>query len=344
MPSSGFETCPGAAIVRICLACRSSLPDDPWKRIFRRYNREELGMPADPTELPVAKRKSATAGKRQSELTDAEKLKLGAGNIGSLFSELNSELNEIWEDFIAVDYYLREVHGQIKAKTLDRLVIPRLVSRSGMMPISVDATYGIISRIRERTSPRHAFIDAISAFEQFMSALVFQVYMDFPRKLKGLKAGDEEQKRQQKLLEVILGSEDRHEMIHKLVEEKVRGIFYGNPTELFTKDKVAIGFGNHFEANRRPQLEVFREMTARRNVIVHNKGRIDRKYLSEVGAGPLNYGQKVSIDEQYLKRAILIMKDLAADAAQLTATHVYREPLFGRAKKVQIAARKRPMK
>ncbi|MCS3725541.1 hypothetical protein [Bradyrhizobium betae] len=302
-------------------------------------------MSAD-SNAPARKTKSATSGKLQSELTDAERQKLGARNIGVLFSSLNTELNEIWEDFIAIDFYLLEVHRQVKAKTLDCLVVPRLVSKPRKQAISASDVYGVLSRIREHTSGRHAFIDAISSFEQFMSTLVFKVYLDFPRKLKGLSQHSEVETsgRQQKLIEVILESKDRYEILHKLIEEKVRGIFYGNPIDLFAKDKAALGFGQHFKNNKVPLLEALQEMTARRNIIIHNEARVDRKYLLEVPSSPLQLGQKVKIDKHYLERALLVMKDLAADAAQLAATNNYKESLYGRAKRVQVAAKKRPLK
>ena len=53
-------------------------------------------MSADPN-TSAKKAKSTTSGKLRNELTDAERQKLGAGNIGTLFSSLNTELNEIWE-------------------------------------------------------------------------------------------------------------------------------------------------------------------------------------------------------------------------------------------------------
>jgi hypothetical protein len=37
------------------------------------------------------------------------------------------------------------------------------------------------------------------------------------------------------------------------------------------------------------------------------------------------------------------MKDIAADAAQLVATNVYKEALRGRAKKIQLAAKHKPV-
>jgi hypothetical protein len=106
--------------------------------------------------------------------------------------------------------------------------------------------------------------------------------------------------------------------------------------------KAAVGFGPHFKDKQGPLLEALREITARRNVIIHNEGRIDRKYVFEVST-TLRLGQKVDIDETYLRRSLLVMKDLAADAAQLVAKNIYKKPLYGRVKKIQLAAKHRPV-
>lgn len=289
---------------------------------------------------------TGTSSKRHSELTDEEKRKFGAPHIGVLFASFNTQLNEIWEDFKSLDFYLFEVHKLTKAGSIERVTIQRLVSKPSMEKLSASAVYGIIDRIRGKAAGRHAFVDAIAAFEHFISMLVFKVYLDFPRKLRGVSRAveNETSARHQKLLDIIFDSVDRYEMIHKLIEEKVRSIFYGNPVDLFSKDKALIEFGTHFKEHKALLLTELAEVIARRNVIMHNEGRVDRKYLNEVANSTLKLGQKVSVDEIYLRRALLVMKDLAADAAQLVATNIYKEPLFGRAKRVQDAAKKRPLK
>jgi hypothetical protein len=298
------------------------------------------------TTTQKSKVKIRASNKRRSELTDAEIKKFGAPHIGTLFSNFNTELNEIWEDFKSLDFYLLEVHKLTKLGSIERVVVPRLVSKPPMEQLSASAVYGIISRITGKTAGRHAFVDAIGAFEHFISMLVFKVYLDFPRKLRGLSRQLEtgNASRQQKLLDMIFDSADRYEMFHKLIEEKVRSIFYGNPVDLFSKDKAFIEFGTHFKEKKSLLLVELAEIIARRNIIMHNEARVDRKYLNEVANTNLKLGQKPSIDELYLRRALLIMKDLAADAAQLVATNIYKEPLFGRAKQIQDAAEKRPIK
>ena len=100
-------------------------------------------------------------------------------------------------------------------------------------------------------------------------------------------------------------------MFHKLCRGKCQRYVLWNPLDLFERDKARIGFQSFFKHNKKPLLETFQEITARRNVIVHNEGRIDRKYVFEVKNTSLSLGQKVGIDEQYLRRSLLVIKDLS---------------------------------
>lgn len=237
---------------------------------------------AEQSNAPALSKRTShrTSNKLYQELTQAEKQRFGAPNVGILFKKFNSDLNEIWEDYISINFYLPKIHDYIKSGAMEPVVIPKLVHNSRLSPSSRNTVYGILRRIGGKTSGVHAFIDAVSLFEHFISNLVFNVYMDFPAKLKGLSkdAGDEIEGRKIKLLNVILESASRDEIILKLVDEKVRSIFYGNPIDLFAKDKANIGFGGYFRENQTLLLDAFQEIAARRNIIMHNEGRVDRKY------------------------------------------------------------------
>jgi hypothetical protein len=286
--------------------------------------------------------------KLRSELTQDEKQRFGAPNVVSLFRRFNSELNEIWEDYTSITFYMSTVHDGVKSGKIKAVSIPKLVHKPRVQPSSHNVVYGILNSIRTKTSGKHAFIDAVSLFEHYMSKLVLRVYMDFPHKLKGLNkdSGEEADARRKKLLDVILDSSNRDEMIEKLIEEKIRSLFYGNPSDLFDNDKANIGFKTHFKDNKDNQVSLvkkFQEITARRNIIMHNEGRVDRKYLSEAPGSVLKIGEVVGFDEAYLRQSLLVIKELAASAAQLVATNIYKMPLRGKVNKVQEAARKRPI-
>ena len=262
-----------------------------------------------------------------------------------MFRAFNFNLNEIWEDYISITFYMRKIHDGVKSGEIAPVSIPKLVLKPRLQPANRKVIYGIIHRISSKTSGVHAFIDAVSLFEHFMSNLVLRVYIDFPAKLKGLNkdSGEEADTRRKKLLDVIIDSANRDEMIQKLIEEKIRGLFYGNPSDLFERDKANIGFNKHFREKQASLVSAFQEITARRNIIMHNDGRVDRKYLSEVPGSVLKLGDSVYIDDAYLREALLVIKELAASSAQLVTTNVYKRSVRGKIRKIQIAAGRKPV-
>jgi hypothetical protein len=130
--------------------------------------------------------------------------------------------------------------------------------------------------------------------------------------MAGKSAGQSDQEDQRdKLLKIVIDSADREEIIRKIAEEKIRSIFYGNPTDFFTKDKANIGLGDYIKNNYKNAIGNYQEIVARRNISIHNNGRVDRKYLREVGRSSSKLGQKLQINREYFKSALVILRGLA---------------------------------
>jgi hypothetical protein len=269
------------------------------------------------------------ARKLRRDLSQTDLERFGASNIGTLFRKYYSDSNEIWEDYIAINFYLGRVHALLKDDVVDAIELPFVNQPTNAQTLSKNTIYGIINRITNRTNGLHAFIDSVILFEHLVQTLVFEVYTTFPDKLKGLSKdfGDERDDRRGKLLEIILRSVDRDEMIQKLVEEKVRSLFYGNPAALFEKDKANIGFGKLFQEKRNELVVKFQEIVARRNIIVHNQARVDRKYNAEVSGSKFKLGASVSISEEYLRSTIAVLQELAALSAAQVTFAVYKTPV-----------------
>jgi hypothetical protein len=115
----------------------------------------------------------------------------------------------------------------------------------------------------------------------------------------------------------------------------VRSIFYGNPTEFFTKDKkVRLELGSYFTDRHSRNLTHFAEIIARRNILAHNGGRVDSKYLREVKDAEFTFGQKVSVDKEYLRHSIIVLRGLAAIASLKIIQNVYKRTAKGRVGRV----------
>ena len=127
---------------------------------------------------------------------------------------------------------------------------------------------------------------------------------------------------QVKFMQVILDSSTKEEIIDKLIEERIRGIFYGNPIDFFEKDKAKLGFGTVFKDNYPNAMIHYAEVINRRNINIHNEGKVDRKYIRETGS-TFRLGTKPKIDEAYLSSAILLLSGIAATSTKLVLERVF---------------------
>jgi hypothetical protein len=167
---------------------------------------------------------------------------------------------------------------------------------------------------------------AVSQSEVFLQYIVTQVLMDFPGRLAG--GGQIEQgSRESRILDIIVNSADKAEILDKLIEERVRSLFYGQPSDCFLKDKAKLGFADHFSKNYASAIEHYSEIVARRNLLIHNDGRVDRKYLREVPHTSLKLGQKAIVDQDYLRHALFTLHGLAATAGVFVCENIYKNTI-----------------
>lgn len=180
--------------------------------------------------------------------------------------------------------------------------------------------YGIISRQKRKIIGFRCLLDAVAATESFLQKVTYRIYKDFEYKLE---TSLETSEQQAKLLTIIIDSSDRSEIIEKIAEEKIRGIFYGNPADFFEKDKARIGLNSYFKDNFKLALQEYKEIVARRNIYAHNGGRVDRKYLREVKNSPFSLGQKLSVDEAYLRKMIFLLHGFSSIVVNQVIVNTY---------------------
>lgn len=250
--------------------------------------------------------------------------------IHTRFKTFNKEMNEIWESYNLIHFYSGHLHNLIKKDKIPVLSFDRLTSHRPDTRILTKATsLGAVSRFDRKTNARRALLESVASFEHFLNNLVTIVYIDFPSKLL-TSDKNESPEREEKVINIVVNSGDKDEMIEKIVEEKTRSIFYGKPTDFFAKDKARINFGKYFESNHIDALKKYAEITARRNIVAHNDGMVDRKYLREVDSPLYSLGQKPPIDANYLKESLYNLKGLASCAATLVVRNVYKENVQGK--------------
>jgi hypothetical protein len=235
--------------------------------------------------------------------------------IQSRFINYRRDLINIWRDFIftqfLIERYRQEVYRNKKTMSLE---IENHNDTSIKIFKSKDID-GICQRITKSTNARRTLISSVSLTENFLQDLAYTIYKTYPERVSS-KETAEAIGQQIKLLQVIFDSQDKIEMLDKIIEEKIRGIFYGNPLDFFEKDKAKLGFENIFKDKYPKALIQYTEIVSRRNINIHNEGRIDRKYLRETELS-LKLGTKPIIDKFYLKPSILLLLGLSSTSAKI---------------------------
>lgn len=251
-----------------------------------------------------------------------------AHSIASLhirYKGFQKDQRDVWESFCIVDFYGPKIKDLVKSNLLPPLEIDRIWNESSRT-LDKDNTYGALSSLARKGNYRRTLLESVLLFEDYMSDLISRVYIDYPMKLQSESGNDNDAENKsgyQKLVRLILDSKDREEVIDRLVEEKVRGIFYGNPVDVFMKDRAKMEFGTYFKDNHKPDVERFKRIVAARNLIAHNNGKIDRKYQRE--ADPTaTLGRVLVIDRQFLKDAIYVLSLLAAHSTRIVIENIYK--------------------
>jgi hypothetical protein len=241
--------------------------------------------------------------------------------ISKRFKAYDKTIRDVWEAYHFHSFYLPILHDLIKNGQTPSLRLPALGgTKTHEKPVK--DTLGALSHILAKVSPQRSLIVAVSQSEAFLQYLVIRVCRDFPGRLLTASQADQNA-REMKLLDVIVNSASKAEMLEKVIEERVRGLFYGAPTDFFLKDKARLGFGDYFSTNSPNATNRFAEITARRNLLVHNNGRVDRKYLREVSGSTLKLRETAAVDESYLREALLTLRGLCATAGVLVCERVY---------------------
>jgi hypothetical protein len=246
-------------------------------------------------------------------------MKEGISEIAKRYKAYNKSMMDIWEDFNFLEFYLPQLHKDIKAGGRPSFKLNHLYNSSQSTYEKKDL-YGVIDHLLRKVTPSRALAEAVSTTEHFLQDITFRVYRDHDYKLQ---TSFETPEQSSKLLKVIIDSSDRDEMIYKIAEEKIRGIFYGNPVDFFVKDKAKVGFDDYFKNNHQNTIKTYTEIIARRNIYAHNKGKVDRKYMREVKGTNLRLGQIATIDKEYIKEVILVLRGLSVSVTKLVIEKTY---------------------
>lgn len=241
----------------------------------------------------------------------------GQIRIAKRWSAYWQSIMDCWETYSFMIFAIEKVNIHLKKDTLGQFTLDHLSNKylSNVKKRYYDksSTFGITDRIIRKVNPVRALIEPVSLTEHYLQDITEIVYKDFPERILGKgSSGEESDKQQDKLLDIIIKSSDRDEIIDRICEEKIRNIFYGNPIDFYVKDKSNIGIGINLKSQYSQTMIQLAEIIARRNIYVHNNGRVDRKYLREVQNPAFKLDEIAILNLDYIQESIFILRGVAA--------------------------------
>lgn len=256
----------------------------------------------------------------------------GEIKIAKRFKAFRQSIMTTWESYTFLNFGLDFIDKEIKAEKFPQFELEHLsnlkTGKDYKRHFDKKTLLGVVDHLIKKLNPERAILEPVAYIESYLQDLCEFVYKDYPERLLGKdseKNNSEQDKQQGKLLGLIIKSIDRDEIIDKIIEEKIRGIFYGNPLDFYIKDKANIGIGDYFKNNHQNTIKILAEIVARRNIYVHNQGRVDNKYLKEVENPMFRFNEKAKLDEDYIRESIIILRGFAAVVTKLVIENTYKK-------------------
>lgn len=230
--------------------------------------------------------------------------------------------DQIWENYCLIEHYGNFLRKEVQEGRIAPAIIP---GRNGNdKELTKNQTANSFKSMIDRHNGYVYFVYLISTFEQCISSTVAKVYLSKPDLLNTTHENQDSSGQDLKILQMILNSTTRDEIIEQIAEERVRSIFYGNPINVFTKDKCRMSLGKWFEQNMSNEMLLLKEIIARRNIIVHSEGRVDRKYIKETGS-TLKLNSKVDLQQEYMASALATIINVSCCYSALIIRNLFEE-------------------
>ena len=115
---------------------------------------------------------------------------------------------------------------------------------------------------------------------------------------------------------MLLKANSKEEVLDKVIQNTIVSLFYASPKDYFNKLKAILEI-NIDEAS----FFSFVEMKATRDLIIHNKRRVNQLYIDkcEGHARTTNTKQMIPCDKTYYETCVSIMKSLIKTIYERTA-------------------------
>jgi hypothetical protein len=104
-----------------------------------------------------------------------------------------------------------------------------------------------------------------------------------------------------------------------VIDRELDGLKYRRPTDWFKYlgDRVKLGYPSE------DQVAQLAEIKASRDILVHNRGIVNETYLEKARSrARFGVGQRLEIEEVYLRESWLMVRVVVADLARLAIAKV----------------------
>lgn len=264
----------------------------------------------------------------QRNLTDMETNK-SVVKIHILMKQYMQKLRHIWEEYSFIRFYGPHLHKLIKHDELPPYEFTPFHGNS-IQKKTKQNSISAVDQVLKNSIDHRVLLDSVSFFENYVCELARVVYLDYPKKLITNDVDSETGERRSKLLATIVNSASKEEMIESIIEEKLRSIFYGKPTDILTKDKLKLEISDNFSSVNKGIISEYEEITARRNIVVHNNGMVDNKYIKETKNVAFKLNSKIPIDNTYLKNSLAVLEGIAALISDEVIKNIYKSASSGK--------------
>lgn len=153
----------------------------------------------------------------------------------------------------------------------------------------------------------NTLIMLITRFEEFIAAFISELYILFPHKYL-----DAQQVSYSEIENIGVEA-----IRKKIINREIDAIMRESYVEWF---KLFESHGMKFESCK-SEMKLLKEIYARRNIFVHNSGKVNDIYLKNISDTQFSVGERLTIDEQYLSSAFgaikIIVFTVLIEAARL---------------------------
>lgn len=146
----------------------------------------------------------------------------------------------------------------------------------------------------ETLIPKWAFINLVTVYEAWMSDVLRAILREYPKKITKEKVESS----------FITDSASYEECLEKLIDAELVDIFYAGPKEA-TKRLQEI---TSIDIETFTELADIFELKAARDVLLHNKGIVNKVYLRKTGdKARAKEGEEITIDSEALLKSFGVM-------------------------------------